>query len=85
MPEVYIPGSTIPFKPVNPWGRAMPKPTRPDRPPLFQLVVRRDGKETRIGPMAPKDFIQQLYEAVDAAIRVGVEKDFTDPHIVRCV
>lgn len=86
MPEVYVPGSKEPFRPVNPWGRDMPKVKRPQREPLFQLIVKRRGwGMIPFGPKMKKDAVDQLYEAVSAAIRVGVEKELTDPHVVRCV
>lgn len=86
MPEVYFPGSDKPFRPLNPWGRAVPKATRPEREPLYQLVVKRAGRgEIPFGPKMHRRFIDELYATVDGAIRSGVEKELSDPHIVKCV
>ncbi|TAL03705.1 MAG: hypothetical protein EPO08_03440 [Rhodospirillaceae bacterium] len=74
------------FKPMNPWGRAMPAPARAPRPPLYQLVVTRAGRgQTPIGPKMQRQYVDALFDVVDGAIRSGAEKEFSDPHIVRCV
>lgn len=74
------------FKPVNPWGRAMPKPPRPPREALYQLVVTRAGRgQIRFGPQAGKAFIDEFAAAVRSAILLGVEKELSDPHVVKCV
>jgi hypothetical protein len=85
MPEIYIPGSKDPFRPLNPWGRPMPKPVRGPRPDLYQLIVRRHGKEIPYGPKMEKGGLDELLHTIEAAIRVGVEKEITEPHLVRCV
>jgi len=85
MPEVYVPGSKVPFRPVNPWGQGMPKVVKPARPDLYQLIVRRNGKQMPYGPKMEKGALDELCNAIETAIRVGVEKELTDPHIVRCV
>ena len=85
MPDIYFPGSDKPFRPVNPWGRAVPKVEKPIREQLYQLVVKRNGQEMRFGPKAGKEMIDQLHLAVETAVRLGVEKDLSDPHIVRVV
>ena len=86
MPEVWLPGSKEPFRPLNPWGREMPKVKRPVREPLYQLIVTRVGRGMiPFGPKMKKDAVDQLFEAVSAGIRVGVEKELTDPHVVRCL
>lgn len=73
------------FKPMNPWGRAMPKPVRQPRPDLYQIVVRRHGVEIRFGPAMIKDCVDQLVTAIETSIRLGVEKELSEPHIVKCV
>jgi len=83
MPEIYFPGSDQPFRPVNPWGRPVPKVHRPEREPLYQLVVRRKGREIPFGPKAGKVFVAELCRTIEAGIRVGVEKELTEPHIVK--
>lgn len=83
MPDTYFPGSSEPFRPVNPWGRTVPKVEKPVREPLYQLRVKRHGKEIGFGPKMVRGAVDELYEAVLAGIRVGVEKELTDPHVVK--
>lgn len=73
------------YKPLNPWGRAMPKPVRAPRAPLYQLIVRRKGVQMPYSPKLHREFLEPLLEAINTAIRLGVEKEMTDPHIVLCV
>jgi hypothetical protein len=60
------------FKPLNPWGQAMPKPRREPRPPLFQLWVKRDadGQRVPLGPKAAYDFVETMHRGmvVEAAV-----------------
>ncbi len=63
----------------------MPKPVRQPRPDLYQVVVKRRGLEIKFGPALIKDAAEQFLTAIDTAIRVGVEKELSDPHIVKCV
>lgn len=63
----------------------MPKPVREPRPPLYQLVVTRHGQEIRFGPAMIRDAVDELLAAVDTAIRAGVEKELSEPHVVRCL
>jgi hypothetical protein len=64
----------------------MPKVKRPVREPLYQLIVTRQGRGMiPFGPKMKKDAVDQLFMAVEAGIRVGVEKELTDPHVVRCL
>lgn len=86
MPEVWFPGSKDPFRPMNPHGRAMPKPVRQARPELYQVVVKRAGwGEIPFGPKMVKECVEEFFRVVDGAIRSGVEKRLSDPHIVKCV
>lgn len=74
------------FYPVNPWGRDMPKPERPPRPPLYQVVVldkRRGNAETRVGPMCPHENAAMLCEAINQQIALGAEKQWTDPIVLK--
>jgi hypothetical protein len=87
MPEVWFPGSDKPFHPVNGHGRSMGK-AKPAREPLYQLVVTRQtehrGKEqVPMFPKMGKAAVDELYHAVSTAIRLGVEKELSDPHVVR--
>jgi hypothetical protein len=85
MPEVLFPGSSDPFRPLNPWGRSMPKSGRRAKAALYQLVVTRGGKEIRLGPKMERQFVDQLYETVLNGIRCGAEKELSNPHIVAVV
>lgn len=86
MPEVWFPGSDKPFHPVNPHGRSVPKAKKSIREPLYQLIVMRVGRgQIPFGPKMQRQFVDSLYETVLGAIRSGVEKELSDPHVVLCV
>ena len=86
MPEVWIPGSKVPFRPVNPWGRPMPKLVRQVRAPLYQVIVKRQGRgQIPFGPKMEKAFADEFLHAIEGQIRAGNEKELSDPHIVLCV
>lgn len=84
MPEVWFPGSTEPFRPLNPWGRAMPKVAQRVRPQLWQIVVtsRRTRREIPVGPKMERAHCEHLFDAIDRGIRFGAERDWSNPHIV---
>lgn len=71
---------------MNPWGRDMPKPDRPPRLPLKQVVVRdklRGGKEVRFGPAAEDPLIPEtLCAAIQGQIALGRETRLFDPVVV---
>ncbi len=76
------------YKPVNPWGRAMPKPKRayrqkPIREELFQVVMEyRDGRREPLGPAANQDFIGTLAEGINAQIALGKGGEYGVAHVV---
>lgn len=76
------------FKPLNPWGRPMPKaPPKPELP-SHQLFVEQFNpwgvKEiVALGPKASEDFLLPLKGAIEEQIALGNEKHFRNPHIVR--
>jgi hypothetical protein len=74
------------FVPLNPWGRAMPKPAQPPRPPVSQVVVRdmRDGgKELRVGPKwCGVEGAAMLCQTIEQEIAAGREKRWRDPVVV---
>lgn len=73
------------FKPVNPWGRAMPKPVRPvseKRVQLWQLVVDINGVPTRVFPKMLKAPLEDLLEVVSKQIIKGNEKVWKNPRLV---
>ena len=74
------------FVPLNPWGRGFPKPDRPPKPPLYQVVVldkRNGNKETRIGPMMQFEFAEIFRHAVAEQVASGAEKQWTDPIVLK--
>lgn len=73
------------FAPLNPWGREFPKHLRDKkpRPPLWQLIVMRNGVEERTGPKMQKEFLEPLLEVIEKGIRCGAEKEYTAVHMVR--
>lgn len=74
------------YRPMNPWGRAMPKPVRQPREALWQIVVKMPGgKREPIGPRMAKDAVESmLYEMNKAAIETGGKVWWAEPEIV-CV
>jgi hypothetical protein len=73
-----------PFKPLNPYGRAMPKVARASREPLYQLCVKvvDTGKLIRVGPMIGKDAAEQFLFTLNKTIAAGLEKQWAEPHLV---
>lgn len=73
------------FRPLNPWGRPMPRPKVPPRPVVYQLFV--ETMPTRqllaVGPSGPKHFLEPLCAAIEQHIAAGLEKDWRNPHLVR--
>lgn len=74
------------FSPLNPWGRAMPAPPRPEKRTLYQVVVRdmRDGnKEKRIGPaMEGPEGAELLRLTIANQIQLGREKAWHTPRVI---
>ncbi|HEX5320432.1 MAG TPA: hypothetical protein VFW46_14815 [Stellaceae bacterium] len=80
------------FRPLNPWGRAMPKPTRLPPPPRYQVFVEAfdpisatGRKLIPIGPKGDDQFVRPLCEAIEQAIASGQEKTWRNPHVVRLI
>lgn len=77
------------FKPLNPWGRAMPKPPRAvrERAPMADLyqvnVETRDGGLLPIGPRLEKPAAEMLCIAIGNEIAAGREKFWTNPHVLQ--
>ncbi len=82
MPEVWFPGSKDPFRPLNPWGRDMPRVPQRERPQLWQVVVTHKGREIPIGPKCERSMVDHLFEMIEQGIRLGTEHDWSKPHIV---
>lgn len=79
------------FKPLNPWGRSMPKPrprfangTNPYLEPLYQVHVEltESGKTIPVGPKWPKQAAEQFIMAINAKIAEGKERAWANPHLV---
>ncbi len=84
MPEVWFPDSKEPFRPLNPWGRAMPKVPQRSKPQLYQVVVRsrKLGREMPVGPRSERKLVDHLFEMIMRGIQLGTERDWSAPHIV---
>lgn len=87
-PSVRVSGGTpagFPdYKPLNPWGRPMPKYKPPEKPERYQIFVETKTRDLlAIGPKAPEDFLRPLCRAIEEQIARGNEKDWSNPHIVR--
>lgn len=78
------------FRPLNPWGRAMPKPVRPVRDAsiftaLFQVHVELRHKPGRCIPVGPKltqEAAEMFRIAIAAQIAHGKEKRWANPYLV---
>lgn len=80
------------FRPMNPNGRAMPKTTRPmpsvreGKPPeadLFQIWAETaKGTPVRLGPKAPKDFLEPLLVVMNAMSATGRADWCVNPHLL---
>ena len=75
------PASTPDFRPLNPWGRPMPKPERPERPKLYQVHVRdkRNGRTIAVGPKMAHEFTEMFRLSIAQGIASGAEKRWRDP------
>jgi len=72
------------YRPLNPWGRPMPKADRPPPPPRYQLFVELPDKRViPVGPKASDDFLKPLCAAIEQGIALGTERVWRNPHIVR--
>jgi hypothetical protein len=93
-----FPDSPAPYRPLNPWGRKMPKPARRLNPPpvfekgeakityLWQVEVSRVGDKLpiRVGPKMVKDLAEHFCSAINVQISLGKERRWTEPRLVRC-
>ncbi len=78
------------FRPVNPWGRPMPKPARKLRLPseihaLYQVFVEtRSGRMLAVGPKLTAAAAEQFAAAIRVQIIHGKEKRWSNPSVL-CV
>lgn len=76
------------FKPLNPWGRPMPKPQREMQkapPSLFQVHVEENatGRQIPVGPkVSDPVFAERFCEAIGVMIGRQREKSWSNPVIV---
>lgn len=84
--STYVQGSKIPFKPMNPWDRAMPKPSRDmqkAQPSLYQVHVDFEGKTIAVGPkMQSLEMAEKFCEVIGVQIGKGLERTWSNPKIV---
>ena len=77
------------FKPLNPWGRDMPKPSRPVRDrsiftDLYQVHVefRGTGRVLPVGPKLTQEAAEMFCQAINVQIVHGKEKRWANPHVM---
>ena len=75
------------FKPMNPWGRPMPKPSREIKkapPSLYQVHVEltSTGKQIPVGPKVNLELAERICEAIGVMIARGKEKTWSNPVLV---
>jgi hypothetical protein len=84
--SVYFPGSKEPFRPLNPHGRAMPKPARPYRPErhaLHQVEIElRGGGTKRIGPMWAEEMAGSLAATINKTLVLKPMDDWVKARVV---
>lgn len=81
------------FRPVNPWGRPMPKvPEEPRRHALYQVHVKDKrrgsptcGRTIAIGPKMAKEFAEMFSLTIANQIALGAERDWESPHLVMMI
>ena len=82
-----IMGSPAPFRPLNPWGRPMPKTERiksREPTPLYQVMVRdRDGKQIPLGPAIDQVTAARCCEALSLAQLRGKDAEWSNPEVVK--
>ncbi len=75
------------FKPLNPWGRAMPKPKRiTSREPahLYQVMVETlAGERIPVGPAVDEVTAERCCEALSLAQLRGKDAHWSNPTVVK--
>lgn len=83
------PASEPLFVPMNPWGRAMPKPPRPERRQLYQVVIRDKGdgyREKRVGPACEgPEAANAFCLTIADQIALGRETTWESPRVVMLI
>jgi hypothetical protein len=73
------------YRPLNPWGRPMPKAERnPLHTELWGVVVEtRGGSPLRVGPAVAKPIAEELLAAINLQIAKGAELAWSNPSLVK--
>ena len=74
------------FRPLNPWGRPMPKPKRKATDAeLYQVFVKRnrDGAIIPFGPAVMQEVAEELLVAINGQLALGNEKLISEPHLCK--
>ena len=72
------------YKPLNPWGRPMPKYAPKPKLERYQVFVELpDHGLLGVGPKGPEDFLRPFCRSIEEQIALGKERHWRNPHIVR--
>lgn len=72
------------YRPLNPWGRAMPKaPALPEPACSLYVRSRKQGKQVRVGPKMAYQYLEPLMMQINKAAALGAEQDWCDARIVK--
>lgn len=86
MPDVFFPGSKVPFNPINAHGAKAKYPDgwkNPLKERLWQVFV--EDKERGCIPIGPKvgfNVVSELCATVNTAIKAGTISGWSNPHIL---
>lgn len=88
MPDVFFPGSKIPFNPINPHGARAKMPIgwkNPLKRKLYQVhVMDKDGGHIRVGPKIEIDVASELCATIQMAIKAGKITGWSSPTVIAC-
>lgn len=81
-----MPAGIPDFRPINPYGRAMPKPTRPyraEKHALYQVEIDlRGGGTRRVGPRWAEEMAGSLAETINKALALKPMDDWGRARVV---
>jgi hypothetical protein len=84
--DKFFPGSDVPFRPINPWGRKAPMPDgwkNPMQQKLYQVfVLDKELGQIPIGPRMRQDAADQFCAATRIAIKSGRIHDWANPTVL---
>lgn len=88
MPDVYFPGSKIPFNPINPHGARAKPPSGWKNPlalKLFQVhVMDEERGHIRVGPKVESGVANELCATIQTAIKAGKITGWSSPTVMPC-